>query len=474
MGETLLAALVPGLGFVIGGRRRLGALVMALAAGLVGFGAYVVFVRRDLVLEWAVDPNRLLVATGVVLALAVGWIWVVVASHKLLRPLSSSVPKRLVGSAFVGLICFAIGVPSTLAVQTVMAQRDLVGSVFQSEGSSRSATRPAVNTKDPWADTPRLNILLLGADNGAGRTGTRTDTVMVASIDTHTGATKLISLSRNWMRMPFPKSSPLHRKYPDGFWDPNLGDVEQPQYYLDAMYDTIPKQYPGLLGQTDNEGADAVKLAAGAALGLDVQYYMQVNLAGFQRIVDAVGGITVNVNYPVPIGGEYGIGPGANAPKKPSGYIEPGANQHLDGYHALWFARGRYGLDDASRQERQRCTVRALVSSVSPGTLVTQYQQIAAASRQMLRTDIPQELLPAFVQLALKVKSAGVSTVNLDPNKNFPTGRNPDYAAIRKLIQQAITPHTARKPSRANPAVTPHTAQNLDDACAYHPGNRRS
>ncbi|WP_427885463.1 LCP family protein [Kribbella sp. GL6] len=163
------------------------------------------------------------------------------------------------------------------------------------------------------------------------------------------------------------------------------------------MYDTVPKKYPGILGATDNEGADVVKLAASAALGLDVDYYMQVNLAGFQQIVDALGGITVNVNYRVPIGGEYGLGPGANAPKPPSAYIEPGPNQHLDGFHALWFARGRYGLSDPSRQKRQRCTIHAIVSSANPATLVTKYQQIAAASQQMLRTDIPQELLPAFI-----------------------------------------------------------------------------
>ena len=186
-----------------------------------------------------------------------------------------------------------------------------------------------------------------------------------------------------------------------------------------------------------------VKLAAGAALGLDIDYYMQVNLAGFRQIIDAVGGITVNVNYRVPIGGDYGDGPGSNSAKKPSGYIEPGPNQKLDGYHALWFARGRYGLSDPSRQERQRCTIHALVNSVNPATLVTKYQQIASAGKQVLRTDIPQEILPAFIQLGLKVKGAKVTNVDLDKNKNFPTGKNPDYTAMQEIIQKAIAPKTA-------------------------------
>ncbi|HZX08654.1 LCP family protein [Kribbella sp.] len=486
--RTLFGTLLPGLGLFIGGRRRLGAFVMSLSIGLVVIGAYLGLARRDEVLALAVSPNQLLFATVVVVALGIGWVWIVVASHKLIRPVSPTYTGRLVGSLLVGVLCFGIAVPTTLAAQTVMAQRDLVGSVFQSEGNSKSATRPTVNRKDPWANTPRLNLLLLGADDGAGRTGARTDTVMVASIDTKTGDTSLISLSRNWMRMPFPANSPLHAKYPDGFWDPSRGNVEQPEFYLDAMYDTIPKKYHGVLGATDNEGADVVKLAASAALGLDIDYYMQVNLAGFQQIVDALGGVSVNVNYRVPIGGEYGLGPGANAPKPPSDYIQPGPNQRLDGFHALWFARGRYGLSDPSRQERQRCTIHAIVSSANPATLVTKYQQIAAASQQMLRTDIPQELLPAFIQLAMKVKQAKVTNIDLNKDQNFPTGKNPNYTAIRAIIEKALNPAapktgpiaTASTPTRkpagstkkpTTATTTPGTAQNLNDACAYHPTN---
>ncbi|WP_433164425.1 LCP family protein [Kribbella sp. CA-247076] len=490
IGLTLLSALVPGSGLLMGGRKKLGAFVLTISIGLLLIGAYVGLTRRDSILAFAVSPRQLLIASAAVVGLGICWIWVVVASHKLLRPVSMTYTGRLAGSLFVGLLCFGIAVPTTVAAQTVMAQRDLVGSVFQSEGDSKSATRPKVDKKDPWANTPRLNLLLLGADDGVGRQGTRTDTVIVASIDTKTGATSLISLSRNWMRMPFPADSPLHKVYPDGFWNPDLGNVEQPEFYLDAMYENIPKLHPGILGETDNEGADVLKVAVGEALGLDIDYYMQVNLAGFRQIIDAVGGITVNVNYKVPIGGDYGDGPGSNSHKKPSGYIEPGPDQKLDGYHALWFARGRYGLTDPSRQERQRCTIHALVNSVNPATLVTKYQQIAAAGKQLLRTDIPQEILGAFIELGLKVKSAPVSNVDLDKSKNFPTGKNPDYEAMRALIQKAISPKpkptasasaptatatkkpssgtTTKKPS-SKPTVTPGTAENLNDACAYNP-----
>ncbi|GAB2562116.1 LCP family protein [Kribbella endophytica] len=483
IGLTLVSALVPGSGFLMGGRTKLGAFVMTLSVGLLGLAAFIGLTKRDAVLTLAVDPSQLLIATAALVVLGLLWIWIVVASHKLLRPVSLTAVGRLAGSAFVGLLCFGIAVPTTVAAQSVMAQRDLVGSVFASEGNSKSATRPKVeDKKDPWADTPRLNLLLLGADDGAGREGTRTDTVMVASIDTKTGDTKLISLSRNWMRMPFPEDSPLHKFYPDGFYDPD-GPAEQPEFYLDAMYRNLPLAHKQALGPSDNEGADVLKVSAGAALGLDIDYYMQVNLKGFESIVDALGGISVNINYKVPIGGDY-KGPSPNDDILPKDYLQPGANQKLNGHDALWFARGRYGLDDASRQERQRCTIHAIVSSANPKTLVTKYQQIASASKKLLQTDIPQEILPAFIELGLKVKGAKVTNVDLDKKKNFPSGQNPDYEAMAQIVQNAIAGKTpvasttgtpTRKPSggKSNTPVKPPAGgtEDLSDACAYHPAN---
>ncbi len=156
----------------MGGRKKLGSFILTISVGLLLIAAYVGLTHRDSVLALLVSPRQLLIATGAVVLLGVGWIWTVVASHKLLRPVSMTYTGRLAGSMFVGLLCFAIAVPTTVAAQTVMAQRDLIGSVFQSEGNSKSATRPKVsNAKDPWANTPRLNLLLLGADDGAGRTG---------------------------------------------------------------------------------------------------------------------------------------------------------------------------------------------------------------------------------------------------------------------------------------------------------------
>ncbi|MEU4191283.1 LCP family protein [Kribbella sp. NPDC026611] len=486
LGLTLLGALLPGTGLIAGGRRRIGAFVLTLFLGLVGLGVYVGLTRRDEVLAAAVVPSRLLMTSVAIGVLALLWIVVIVASHRSLRPATGGTGGRALGAAFVGILCFAIAAPAAIGVQSVLAQRTLVQDVFQAQGESKSATRPTtVNVKDPWEDKPRVNILLLGGDDAPSREGVRTDTVIVASIDTRTGNVALISLPRNLTFMPFPADSPLHKFYPDGFGKEGLSLDGRLEWMLTAMYQNIPDAHPGILGPSDNEGADVVKQSVGEAVGLKLDYYVQVNLTSFPEIVDALGGITVNVNERVAMGG---ISSSHIPPKE---WIEPGPSQHLDGRHALWFARGRYGADDDQRQVRQRCTIKAMVDASNPRTLVTKYKAIARAGQHLLRTDIPQELLPAFVQLALKVKSGTVSNVTLDADKLRLKHLHPDYQALRDTVEHALesdpvpsttpstpstpstTPSTPVAPKTQRPTGTtttpPGPTQNLADACAYQP-----
>src|SRR5690606_36791035 len=107
------------------------------------------------------------------------------------------------------------------------------------------------------------------------------------------------------------------------------------------------------------------------ALGLRIDYYVLVNLKAFEQLIDAFGGITVNVNYPVPKGGSEEEG------RKPGGWIQPGPNQRLDGFDALWFARGRWGLDDYQRMLRQRCVIKAIIDQADPIKVLTRFEAIA-------------------------------------------------------------------------------------------------
>jgi len=463
--------LLPGVSYLAAGRRRLGTVVTTLSLCLYGAAAYLALARRDDVIAWALNPDVLLLMVVGLAVVALCWVAVLVTSYKMLRPLTAGPGARLAGSAVIGLVCFGMASSTALGAQTLMAQRQLVEKVFSGE-QSKSQTRPKIkNAKDPWAQIPRLNILLLGADDGEGRDNTRTDSVMVASIDTRTGKTSLISLTRNWMRMPFPAGTRLHERFPTGFWDPN-GKKEQPNFYLDAMYRFVPAEWGDLIGPSDNPGADVLKMSVGEALGLKLHYYVQINLAGFAQLVEALGGITVNINYPVPVGG--------NDDKKipPSRYLAPGPDRHLNGTDALWFARGRYKVQgaDIARQARQRCTVKAIVERATPQNVMANYLELAKAGESLVRTDIPQSILSSFVTLGQRMKNATITNIDLDKKKNYPTGQNPNYAAMRVIIQKHLNP--AAKPVAPKPTATqsprkPKTTStpppDLKEACAYNP-----
>jgi hypothetical protein len=78
-------------------------------------------------------------------------------------------------------------------------------------------------------------------------------------------------------------------------------------------------------------------------------------------------------------------------------------------------------------------------------TLLLQYQELAATTQDILRTDIPQDVLGDFAELAFKVKDAGLSSVVFDDTVIRPA--YPDYDKIRSLVQQSLA--AAPPPSQA-------------------------
>ena len=458
LGVTTIGALIPGVGFLAAGRRRLGAIVLAIGVLVLGVTLWMGLTQRRELYHVAFDQNQLrLLAGGLILTL-VAWVSVIVSTHRMVRPLEMTGVQRFLSSAFVGLLCLAVAAPFALGARYAYIQRDVIDTIF---GDVQSATTPAADAENPWGDDDRVNVLLLGGDGSVHREGIRTDSVIVASIDTVTGETVLFSLPRNLEDVPFPEGTPLHKAYPDGF----TGDGDELEWMLNAIYRNVPAQQPGILGESDNEGADALKLGVSGALGIDVDYYVLVNLNGFKELVDAIGGVTVNINEPIPIGGNSDLG------IEPEDYLDPGADQHLDGYEALWYSRGRFGLDDYNRMERQRCMMDAIINEANPFNLVRRYGDIADVTKQIVRTDIPEEMLDPFLDLALLVKDAKVrsvvfrATYDLDPSDpNYFNPSDPDYDWMHETVAKAIDDDGKKHKKKKN-----KVAEDAEDACAYNP-----
>lgn len=432
------------------------------------------------------DPTDLAVFLG---ALVLGWLlWVLLIAvtwmRRRPRPLSGGL--RAVGVLTALALCVGVTVPLAHGARLVMAQRDLITTVFDDQPSATTPT--AVTKENPWGKRKRVNLLLLGGDGGIDRDGVRTDSVILVSIDTRTGKAITFSLPRNLRDVPFPEGSPLARIYPTGF---DLSGSADGESMLNAIYRNVPALHPGILGRSANEGADALKQAVSGALGLKVDYYMLVNLSGFEQIVDAIGGITVNINEPVAIGGNKD----RNIP--PDSYLEPGPEQRLNGFKALWFTRGRWGSTDYKRMARQRCALKAIVDEADPVTLLRRYTDLAAASKKILRTDIPSKLLPAFVDLALEMKGQPLKSVVFELSRTF-NPNDPDFDFVHESVQRAIRSERRPAPAPSAPAspsgtptpgtptnspsgtptgnstAIPDTSGQVTDAaddCAYHPSS---
>lgn len=479
---TIAGTVVPGVGLIAARRHLAGLVVLGLfLTAILSLGIYGA-VDRQALLNLAVDPE-ILRGIGVA-AVIVGLVWVgvVIATHLALRGRVNQT-QRASGGILVGVLAFAVAAPMAVASIYSYEQASLVGTVFKSEKDSKSATRPTLTAgpgdpqnpaaEDPWADKPRLNILLLGGDADKNRTGTRTDTVILASINTATGNTTLFSLPRNTARMPFPVSSPLHRYYPYGFTNGDGGNAE---YFLNAMYRDLPMMVPpDVLGETDDLGADALKLSVGEALGVKVDYYVLINLQGFRRLIDALGGIRVNVNTYVPIGGNTDRG------IPPTEQISPGADKKLDGYEALWFARGRYRSDDYARMDRQRCVVNAIIRQANPANVLSRYEDIAKAGKQIVQTDMPQEVLPLIVDLSLRVKEGNVRSIVFKNGVSGFVSANPNFDQMRRRVKVAFG-ETKKLKSTATPTPRPGgtatkkpssqpdtESEDVDASCAWQP-----
>jgi LCP family protein required for cell wall assembly len=360
---------------------------------------------------------------------------------------------------------FGVAASSFKVAEYATITKATVASVFGTSVVEPGVGAQVAQGDDPWADQKRVNILLLGSDAGVGRTGTRTDSMIVASIDTKTGRTALISLPRNLQRVPLPKESPLRGLYPSGTYGaPRCIRAQADpadQCMLNAVWMEVDKyrqDHPGSYAGSA-PGREETRNVIGEVLGLKIDHTVVVDLKGFSQLIDAMGGVTINVKLSgngtkLPIGG-HSDGNGGVIGE--TGFFEAG-RQHLSGNLALWYARTRAADSDTYRQARQRCVVQAVVKQVDPAQMVSKYPQIARIARDNIYTDIPAQNLPAFVDLIERVQRSGrINSLALTQIPGFDSV-NPDYAAIRAFVQKGIAPPTpagAATGSTKTPTKTP-------------------
>ncbi|MEO7588031.1 MAG: LCP family protein [Arachnia sp.] len=358
----------------------------------------------------------------------VGWALLLFDAWRLARPTLLRRPTRLTLTVSTVVLVVCAGFATSVAASAFTAANN-VSEVLRGGGDT--------SQKDG-----RYNILLLGVDAAASRDGIRPDSINVASIDASTGRTVVFGLPRNLQGAPFPASSPLHELYPDGF------RCEDNACMLNGIY-TLASEHPELFPGPDG-GLDATRQVVSEILGLDINYYAMVDMGGFKSLIDAMGGITLNVGRDVPIGG-------GGSPV--SGYIEAGENVHLDGYHALWFARSRHGSSDYERMNRQKCVMSAMAKQLDPSVMARKFVELSEAGKDIVVTDVGAGHVAELAELALRAKSLELTSVDFTPP--LIVTADPDLPLIRSTVVDAIA--AAEELDRpgsatANPSGEPVTA----------------
>ena len=270
-------------------------------------------------------------------------------------------------------------------------------------------------TAPPATATPtrqRINILLTGIDSSSIRAHALNDTLIVVSVDPTTGGMAMVSFPRDMARIPTPDG---------GRYD---GKINSLMTYADDH----PSQYPA-------GGMAALTSEVGYLLGAKIDYYASVDLEGFRKLIDKVGGVTVNVTKAIhdPV---YG---GWDTPGKIGFDITVGKHT-LDGENALAFVRSRKTTSDFSRAARQQQLLVALQRKLIDPAMIPNLPGILQAATKTLKTNFPPDQLSAMLELARKTNEASIQRYVLGPpytthltNVTSVYILAPDMARIAKL-----------------------------------------
>jgi LCP family protein required for cell wall assembly len=348
-----------------------------------------------------------------------GFIFAVLAIDTLRLMRLGRLYKRERWIAFAGLVMAAVIGTSGLswAGNTAGVSAGALGSIFNQSGF----TTPVDG---------RYNIMLLGADSGRDRFGIRPDSISVISINAATGQAVNIGLPRNLQHVGFVAGSPMLKVYPNGW---NCGF----ECLINAIYKDVTDNhadlYPDAVKHGSTPGVEATRDAVSYVTGLKIQSYVIVDMAAFSSLIDALGGIDINVQQRLPIGGQK------DDLSDVKGWIEAG-QQHMNGYTALWYARSRHSTNDYDRMRRQHEVEDQVLKQMDPANVLSRVQQIMSAGKELVKTDIPSGMLFEYKNLAGKAKSFGIKSLNITPPNYDP--QYPNFGKIRADIKAKFDAET--------------------------------
>ena len=282
----------------------------------------------------------------------------------------------------------------------------------------------------PWDGRERLNILLIGSDEQDG--GHNTDTLITVSIDPVTKQVAMFSLPRDTIDVPIPAG--LARNV----WGRTYGGK------INSFFVQNRKRSDLWPGNDRTRGYNALKAVIGELYEIDIRFFVEVNFEGFKKVVDAVGGVTINVQVPV-VDDAF---PGSAG--RPQRLYIPSGIQHMDGDQALRYARSRNTSTDFDRGARQQRVLLSMREQADPQNLVPRLPQLIDALKSAVRTDIPLDQLDELLGLASGVDTSNIRSIVLGPPFSQDTCDHPrgcvvvpNISRIRDAVSRAFSSNPA-------------------------------
>jgi LCP family protein required for cell wall assembly len=239
----------------------------------------------------------------------------------------------------------------------------------------------------PETDEARINVLLMGVDSAASRSTELTDTIMIASIDPETSDVALISFPRDLSNFPL--------------WDGRTYRGKINSFLTWAR--THPEEFPdGPLQSLVRE--------IGFLLGAPVHYYAAIDLAGFRHMIDAVGGVEVEVEKALD-DARYDWLDGRR------GFRLSAGTHTLDGETALAYVRSRYSANDNdfNRARRQQQVLLSLRRALTDVSMLPRIPELVEIGGDTIRTNFPSDRVSEMLGLAAGVDEDSVRQVVLGP-----------------------------------------------------------
>lgn len=235
----------------------------------------------------------------------------------------------------------------------------------------------------------RINIVLLGMGGKNHPGGTLTDTIMVVSIDAKNKSVSMLSIPRD-----------LYIEIKD------YGEIKINSIYSAA--DTEP------MGEV--AGFNLMKSSLTDFLGVPIHYFVALDFDGFEKIIDTLGGVDINVEKEI-YDWQY---PAADMENYDPFYL-PVGQQHLDGETALKYARSRHTSSDFDRAKRQQDIIVSVKEKFLQKENIFSIKKIGQLLNLLsdnLKTDLQLSEIESLVKITKNIELANISQKVFDDGAN--------------------------------------------------------